>query len=45
MGLVLAAVGVIGFVRHWNFNVSQYEKLQEWRRTWLCHAYGTRFQL
>ncbi|OLU17214.1 hypothetical protein BVH01_11730 [Pseudomonas sp. PA1(2017)] len=44
MGLVLAAVGVIGFVRHWNFNVSQYDKLQEWRRTWLCHACGTRFE-
>ncbi|AZC18677.1 hypothetical protein C4K40_3289 [Pseudomonas sp. CMR5c] len=44
MGVILITVGVIGFVRHWKFNVAQYDKLEEWRRTWMCHACGTRFQ-
>lgn len=44
IGVAFIAVGVIGFVRHWKFNVAQYDKLEEWRRTWLCHACGTRFQ-
>lgn len=44
IGATLVTVGVIGFVRHWKFNVAQYDKLEEWRRTWLCHACGSRFQ-
>lgn len=44
IGVIFIGVGVIGFVRHWKFNVAQYDKLEEWRRTWMCHACGTRFQ-
>lgn len=29
MGSILITVGVIGFVRHWKFNVAQYDKLEE----------------
>ncbi len=43
IGAIFITVGVIGFVRHWKFNVAQYDKLEEWRRTWMCHACGTRF--
>lgn len=44
IGVAFIAIGVIGFVRHWRFNVAQYDKLEAWRRTWLCHACGTRFE-
>nr|NLU60426.1 hypothetical protein [Pseudomonas sp. BIGb0427] len=33
IGVTFIAIGVIGFVRHWKFNVAQYDKLEEWRRT------------
>lgn len=44
IGVAFIAIGVIGFVRHWRFNVAQYDKLEVWRRSWLCHACGTRFE-
>lgn len=44
IGVTFIAIGVIGFVRHCRYNIKQYDEYEEWRRTWLCHACGTRFQ-